>query len=197
MIETDEDVIRRASTEPHLFGMLFDRHFDAIARFCIRRIGPIQGEDLAGDAFCWAFENLETFDPDHGAVRSWLYRIANNLVRNAQRRAGRQGLAYVRWSTREGPLQADPAAEVAAAIDAEGDLCVVMAVLELQPTKDVETLLLFAWEELSYAEIAEVLSIPIGTVRSRISRIRRHLHEVLDGELAQFKCSTRLPGGTQ
>jgi RNA polymerase sigma-70 factor (ECF subfamily) len=197
MTETDEDVIRRASAEPHLFGLLFDRHFETIARFCIRRVGPIQGEDLAGDVFCWAFENLETFDPDHGGVRSWLYRIANNLVRNAQRRAGRQGMAYVRWSTREGSHETDPAAQIAAAVDAESDLCAVTAVLELQSTEDVETLLMFAWEQLSYAEIAEVLSIPIGTVSSRISRIRRHLHEVLDGELVHLKCATRFLGGTE
>lgn len=196
MADADEDVIEQARAEPDCFGLLFDRHFDSIARFCIRRIGPVQGEELAGDVFCWAFENLEAFDPTHGSVRSWLYRIANNFVRNAQRRAGRRAVAYVRWSTREAPPESDPASGIAAALDATDDLCVVTAVLDLESPEDVETLLLFAWEELSYAEIADVLSIPIGTVSSRINRIRRHLHDALDGDRSQFKCSTP-SGGIQ
>jgi RNA polymerase sigma factor (sigma-70 family) len=135
------------------------------------------------------------FDAERGAVRVWLYRVAHNYVRNAQRSAGRQGLAYGRWLTREGADAAELSGQVAAALDAEHDLCVVAAVLELQPDDDVETLLLFAWEELSYAEVAEVLSIPLGTVRSRINRVRRHLHDVLDDPLQAPECPTQTLGG--
>jgi DNA-directed RNA polymerase specialized sigma24 family protein len=101
------------------------------------------------------------------------------MVREAQRSAGRQQLAYDRWLTREMRVGSEFAFRVAASVDAQHDLSAVAAVLELQPLEEVETLLLFAWEQLTYSQIAEALAIPVGTVRSRIHRVRQHLHEVL------------------
>ena len=89
----------------------------------------------------------------------------------------------------------DPASGIVAALDATDALCVVTAVLDLESPDDVQTLLLFAWEELSYAEIADVLSIPPGTVSSRINRTRRHVQEALDGKRIRLKLSARLSGG--
>lgn len=180
---------------PEMFGVLFDRHFDRIARFCTRRVGTVQGEDIAGDVFRWAFENRQRFDPKRGAVLSWLFRIANNAVRHAQRSVGRRDLAYSQWSTKLGWQRADPVAGLVETIDAKGDLQAVATALKLQPTDEVETLLLFAWEGLSYSEVAEVLAIPVGTVRSRINRVRRHLHEVLDATPPSSDCTALIPGG--
>lgn len=197
MTMTDEEALEQSIRKPEHFGLLFDRHFDEIARFCIRRLGVARGEDVAGDVFRWAFENRGRFDAARGAVHLWLFRVANNHVRNAARSVGRQGLAYGRWLIREGDDAVELASQVAAAIDAAHDLCAVTAVLELQPPEEVETLLLFAWDELSYAEVAEVLSIPIGTVRSRINRVRRHLHEVLDDPVHTSPCPTKSIGGVR
>jgi len=146
----------------------------------------------AGRSRTWKPSTPITAASDRGSIGSPTTSCAMRSAAPADR-----GWLYVRWSTREGSHETDPAAQIAAAVDAESDLCAVTAVLELQSTEDVETLLMFAWEQLSYAEIAEVLSIPIGTVSSRISRIRRHLHEVLDGELVHLKCATRFLGGTE
>ena len=99
---TDEEVVDQSMKDPEMFGVLFDRHFDRIARFCTRRVGTVQGEDIAGDVFQWAFENRQRLDPKRGAVLSWLFRIANNYVRHAQRSAGRRDLAYSQWSTKLG-----------------------------------------------------------------------------------------------
>src|ERR1039458_1957328 len=87
----DSEIIERSAHEPEVFGAIFDRHFDAIAGFCIRRVGNTDGEDIAGNVFRWAFENRERFDLAHGDARPWLFSIANNLVREARRSAGRQG----------------------------------------------------------------------------------------------------------
>lgn len=184
----DSEIIERSLREPEVFGAIFDRHFDTIAGFCVRRIGVVRGEDVAGDVFRWAFENRRRFDFEHDDARPWLFRIANNLVREALRSAGRQQLAYDRWMRREMRYGTELASQVAVAVDAQHDFSAVAAVLERQPTKEVETLLLFAWEQLSYSQIAEVLAIPVGTVRSRIHRLRQHLQEVLDAPLTISAC---------
>ena len=56
--------------------------------------------------------------------------------------------------------------------------------LDVRDPRDREVLLLFAWAELSYAEIATALSIPVGTVRSRLSRARERIGNDLDGHAA-------------
>jgi RNA polymerase sigma-70 factor (ECF subfamily) len=190
MAMNDSEIIERSVREPEAFGTIFDRHFDTIAGFCVRRIGVIRGEDVAGDVFRLAFENRRRFDLDHDDARPWLFGIANNLVREALRSAGRQKLAYDRWLSREMREGSDLAFQTATAIDAQHEISVVAAVLDLQPTEEVETLLLFAWEQLTYAQIAEALAIPVGTVRSRIHRLRQRLQEVLDGPLTISACPT-------
>lgn len=196
MAMTDEEVIERSESEPDVFGVLFDRHFDAITRFCVRRLGTVEGQDLAGDVFRWAFENRRRFDSERGAVLSWLFRIANNRVRNARRSLNRRDLAYARWWVAEDQAGSDLATRASSAIDAEHDLAAVAAALELQSADDVETLLLFAWEELSYREVGEVLSVPIGTVRSRISRVRDRLQDALDSEAVTSDFPKNSPGGS-
>jgi RNA polymerase sigma-70 factor (ECF subfamily) len=192
----DAELIEKSGHEPELFGAIFDRHFDVIARFCVRRLGRARGEDVAGDVFRWAFENRLRFLPAHADARPWLFGIANNLVRESLRSMGRQGLAYDRWLRQGEHDEEELDAHVAAAIDAEHDLFAVAAALELQPTEDVETMLLFAWESLSYVQVAEALSIPVGTVRSRISRVRQHLHDHLGLSAITFDCPKGSPGGS-
>jgi RNA polymerase sigma factor (sigma-70 family) len=188
MAMDDSEIIERSAHEPEAFGAIFDRHFDAIAGFCIRRIGIARGEDVAGDVFRWAFENRRRFDCKHDDARPWLFGIANNLVREALRSAGRQKVAYERWLTREKSDGTELAFQVTVAIDAQHDFSAVAAVLERQSIEEVETLLLFAWEQLTYVQIAEALAIPVGTVRSRIHRVRQHLQEVLDAPLKTSHC---------
>jgi len=192
----DAELIERSGHEPELFGAIFDRHFDVIVRFCVRRLGRARGEVVAGDVFRWAFENRLRFLPSHDDARPWLFGIANNLVREALRSVGRQGLAYDRWLRQEEDDKEELDTHVAASIDAEHDLFAVAAALELQPTEDVETMLRFAWEGLSYAQVGEALSIPVGTVRSRISRVRQHLHDHLGLSLITFDCPKSSQGGS-
>jgi RNA polymerase sigma factor (sigma-70 family) len=192
----DAELIEGSGDEPELFGAIFDRHFDVIVRFCVRRLGRTRGEDVAGDVFRWAFENRRRFLPAHEDARPWLFGIANNLVREALRSARRQGLAYDRWLGQEENDEVELDTHVAAAIDAAHDLFAVAAALELQPTENVETMLLFAWEGLSYAQVAEALSIPVGTVRSRISRVRQHLQDHLGLSPITFDCPKSSRGGS-
>lgn len=180
---SDSEIIQRSIGDPKVFGEIFDRHFDVIASFCVRRLGRTQGEDVAGDVFWWAFEHRHRFNCEHQSARPWLFGVAANLVRRQLRSTGRQEAAYDRLQVRESVERTDVASRVSVAVDAQRDLSDVLSVLRSQPTDEVETLLLYAWEQLSYAETAEALSIPVGTVRSRIHRVRQSLVEALEGSV--------------
>jgi DNA-directed RNA polymerase specialized sigma24 family protein len=146
MAMNDSEIIEQSLRSPEAFSAIFDRHFDVIAGFCLRRLDAVRGEDVAGEVFRWAFEHRTRFDLEHDDARPWLFGIANNLVRQALRSAGRQGLAYDRWLTRETFGEDEIGFQVAATLDAQRDVSVVAAVLKRQPIEEVETLLLYAWE---------------------------------------------------
>jgi RNA polymerase sigma factor (sigma-70 family) len=183
MAMNDSEIIEQSLRSPEAFSAIFDRHFDVIAGFCLRRLDAVRGEDVAGDVFRWAFEHRARFDREHDDARPWLFGIANNLVRQALRSAGRQGLAYNRWLTRETLGEDEIGFQAAATLDAQRDVSLVAAVLNRQPIEEVETLLLYAWEGLTYSQVAEALAIPVGTVRSRIHRLRQRLQEALETSL--------------
>lgn len=191
----DAEIIRRSAVEPAAFGSIFDRHFDAIVAFCVRRAGRPAGEDVAGEVFRWAFEHRDRFDGAHDSARPWLFGIAHNLVREATRRTGRQRLAYARLDARSTSDDTELESKVAVAVDAARDLAAVAAVLRDQAPDDVDALLLFAWEQLTYAEIATALDVPVGTVRSRIHRVRRNLEDALGAHAPHRSSHTDSQGG--
>ena len=119
-----------------------------------------------------AYERRSGYDVSRPDARPWLYGIATNLLRRHQREEVRQYRAWAR--TGVDPVLADSHAErVAERVDADawsGHLAAALA--NLKPA-DREVLLLFAWCELSYPEIAEALDIPVGTVRSRLHCARK------------------------
>lgn len=172
----DAALIERSLSDPAAFGAVYDRHAGVLARYLIRRVGADDGEALLGDLFRIAFERRARYQMDRRDARPWLYGIAANLVMKQHRGSARRWRAVERLAARPDarPSLAD---DVAGAVDAERSWKhVAQAIDELAPG-DREVLLLFAWEQLSYAEIAEALSIPVGTVRSRLNRVRRTLRE--------------------
>jgi RNA polymerase sigma factor (sigma-70 family) len=157
---------------PDAFTAIFDRHFDAVYRYLARRTDRARAEDLAASTFTVAFERRERFRPEAASARPWLLGIATNLLRN-EWRAERRGLDLVaRLSGGLGAREGEGA-------EATNELAALLAQLDADQ-RDV--LLLHAWEELSYEEIASALGIPIGTVRSRLSRARARLREGLEGD---------------
>ncbi|HUF85403.1 MAG TPA: sigma-70 family RNA polymerase sigma factor [Acidimicrobiia bacterium] len=175
---SDADVMGASIRQPAEFGEIFDRHGAAILRFLVRRVGPEAAEQLLGDTFRVAFERRVTFDPDRDSAAPWLYGIATNLLRRHRRSEGRRLRATARLAAGDDGGGADEDRVIAAA-DAEALLpAVADAVLEL-PDAERDVLLLFAWEELGYDDIAAALDIPVGTVRSRLNRGRQKVRELL------------------
>jgi len=166
--DTDAVLIERSLREPKQFAAVFDRHWPPIHAYCTSRAGAA-GEDIAAEVFRRALDRRDRYDLGQEDARPWLFGIAANLLRHhfrsAQRgeRAGRRARALAELEASEQPLDR---------LEAQLLGPQLAAALAALPPIDREALLLLAWAELDYREIARALEIPVGTVRSRIHRAR-------------------------
>jgi RNA polymerase sigma-70 factor, ECF subfamily len=174
---TDADVIRASLAQPVAFGAIFDRHATVLHRYLVRRLGPDEADGIVGEVFRIAFERRHTFDIARETARPWLYGIATNLLAKHRRGEARRLRAVARLATQR-LAPADPAAGVDDALDAAGLWERVAAAVTALPEPERDALLLHVWEGLSYDDVADALGVPVGTVRSRINRARRHLREL-------------------
>jgi RNA polymerase sigma-70 factor (ECF subfamily) len=177
MEATDAEAIERSLDEPRAFATIFDRHAALLFRFLIRRAGPDAADELLGETFRIAFERREKFDTSYASARPWIYGIATNLLAKHRRSQARRAAATARLAT--APADDGLADAVAASIDAHAMWTHVNAAITALPPGERDALVLYAWEELSYQDIAIALEIPVGTVRSRISRARKRVRELV------------------
>lgn len=174
-IQSDSEAIAASLTDPDAFGLVFERHYDAIHGYLQRRLDGQFADELAAQTFLVAFDSRSRFERGRPDARPWLFGIATNLARNHRRREVVE-LRAVAALTPEGGVGVDG---VEARIDAErlrGPLAQALAEL---PTEESDVLCLLVWAELSQAEIADALAIPLGTVKSRLSRARGRLRTAL------------------
>jgi len=177
MEESDSAVIATSLEVPGAFGALFDRHGAVLLRFLARRVDPTEAEGLLGEIFRIAFERRSSFDLARNSARPWLYGIATNVVAKHYRSEVRRLRAMMRIAVRP-TLPEDPAERAVGAADAQARWSWVAEAIAGLPDAERQALLLYAWEELSYDEIADVLEVPVGTVRSRLSRARARLTDM-------------------
>lgn len=176
-LESDADLITTSLGQPEAFGQIFDRHAEPLLRFFVRRVGPAEAGGLVGDVFRIAFERRAAYDRGHSSAGPWLYGIGSNLLRTRRRtqaRGFRAAPMLFAASESQRPEEG--------LVNARLLLPKLADAIDALPEDDRAALLLFALEELGYAEIATALEIPVGTVRSRISRARRKLRELIPQE---------------
>jgi RNA polymerase sigma-70 factor (ECF subfamily) len=162
---TDDDVITASHDAPALFAEIFSRHWSPIRAYLARRVGRDHGEELAAEVFVRAFDRRASYRAGTGDARPWLYGIAANLIREHRRRERRHLQALGRV-----PLVSAHADAHEPAPDGR-----LLGELARMPLGTREAVALLVWGDLSYEQIAQALSIPIGTVRSRIARARQRL----------------------
>jgi RNA polymerase sigma-70 factor (ECF subfamily) len=161
------------------FEETFRGEYPALHRYLRRRVGAATADDLAAATFTAAYENWQKLDPER-SVRPWLYGIASNLLHRHWRSERRMLRARAR--TGVDPIAPDESDDTAARVDAGlPALGLASALAELRP-RDRELLLLSVWAELGDREIAEALDLPIGTVKSRLSRAKARLRRELDAQ---------------
>lgn len=172
-MSTDSDVIRRSRDSPRAFGDLFHRHAVVVHRYIARRAGTEVADEVMSETFLVAFERRDRFDHTYTDARPWLYGIATTLLAAHRRREARHLNALARAADREdddGGL-----GRVAARVDATSDVRRIAGQVRALSDGDRDVLLLRAWADLTTEQIATALHIPVGTVRSRLSRARKTL----------------------
>jgi RNA polymerase sigma factor (sigma-70 family) len=183
----DRALIERSFGEPAAFAEVYDRHAREIFRFVARRLGEQAAEDVIAETFLAAFRRRDRYDPARADVRPWLYGIAIRLIGKHRRSELRMLRAVARAGIdpiSDGDL--GPAEDRVIAAGMRRELAAALAGLS---TAARDVLLLVAWADLSYEEVAAALEIPVGTVRSRLSRARSHVRETLAAESSQI-CET-------
>lgn len=177
-MEADDGTAIELSWEvPERFSEIFDRHFSSIFAFCARRVGPVLAEDIVNETFCVAFDHRRHYDTkERPNARPWLMGIATNVMRHEFRRQLREKRAVDRISVED--THPDHDASIVDNFAAAKRVERVRAALAKLPSQEIEALLLSVLELRTYEQIAEVLQVPVGTVRSRIHRARKHLNEL-------------------
>lgn len=176
---TDAELISGSVAEPECFAVLFRRYAPALQRYAVRRLGPAKADDVVAETFLHAFRQRQRYRVDESPnARAWLYGIATNLIGRQRRAEVRQYRALARTGMDTELWQFTDAVDER--VSAEALERVLADSLASLPSKQREALLLVVWAELSYEETAQALQIPVGTVRSRISRARAQLRRELE-----------------
>lgn len=175
---SDADVIAHSSRRPESFGLIFDRHAISIHRFIARRTDTETADDVLSEVFAAAFKRRDRFDLAYDSALPWLYGIALNSIR----RSWRTTSAHQRVSSRLDHKDAVPSHEDDAVerLDAAERWARLRPLVDELADGDRQALLLYAWEDLTYAQIALALEVPLGTVRSRIHRARAYVQARLE-----------------
>jgi RNA polymerase sigma-70 factor (ECF subfamily) len=167
---TDADLIGRSRADPELFAAIFDRHAAEIHRYAARRLDQQSAADVVSEVFLAAFRNRERYDPARADARPWLYGITTKVVSQQLRSDGRRSrLSAAIPATPPAEFPVDEISDRIAAAQLRPRLLAVLA--GLSPA-DRELVLLVAWADLTYEQVAEAMDLPIGTVRSRLHRVR-------------------------
>jgi len=162
----DADLERAKRGDREAMARVVDAHYDAVYRFCARRVGPELAQDVAQETFISAQRLIKEFE-GRSALSTWLFGIAHNHCRNASRR---RKLEPVDWTTHE-PSE-NPEGGM---IDREA----LRVALKGLSEEHREVVLLHEVEGLTYDEAAAVLGVPSGTVKSRLHHAFLHLRKAM------------------
>lgn len=176
--ETDEELVRRfREGSARAFEILVERHSRRVYNLCLRILGdPDEAADASQDAFLAAIRKVHTFRGE-AAFTTWLHRVTVNACYDSLRRARRRPLLHLVPEGQEdrpepAPIVEDPAQRVELSVD-------VSRALREVPEEFRVALVLADVEDLPYERIAEVLGVPVGTVKSRVFRGRAALGRAL------------------
>jgi RNA polymerase sigma factor (sigma-70 family) len=165
------------SGDSEAFAELYRRHGKRIYNYLFRRLGSwSEAEDLLASVFLEAYRRRDAAVIEEGQIVGWLFGIATNLARNRQRSL---------WRARRllGQIVSSPSAarheiDAAARAEAREQVRALLQRVRRLPREQQDVIALCLWSDSTYEEAAAALSVPVGTVRSRLSRARAALAEL-------------------
>ncbi|GAA1150771.1 RNA polymerase sigma-70 factor (ECF subfamily) [Kitasatospora gansuensis] len=166
------------------FGELFDDHAQAVYGYAVRTLGDwAAAEDAVSLTFLEAWRLRAALHEDGESVRPWLFGIATNVLRNTARAARRHRAALARLPARD--VVPDFADELVGRLDDSARLAAARRALARLRRGEREVFHLCVWVGLDYVSAAQALGVPVGTVRSRLSRARTRLRSLAAEELME------------
>lgn len=187
--ETNALVSRCLQGDSHAWRQIVESQHRRVYSLCYRFTGSAgDAEDLTQDVFLKVYRNLKTFDIERGSFQAWLTSLTRNLLVDHFRRTRTEQTTHsldTGWDDPDGlssPAERIPGQELDPlqhSIDRELQALVQRALLQVSPELR-EVVILRDLKDMDYKEIAEVLRIPEGTVKSRINRGRTELARLLE-----------------
>ncbi len=163
------------SGDADAYGALFQRHQQSVYTYCFRRTSSWStAEDLVAVVFLEAWRTRRAMQLQSGSLLPWLLGIATHCTSHHHRSLSRHSTALARLAARW-EEQPDLADDVVQRLADEGRMQQVSKAFARLPGRERDVLELAMFAELDYARISIALNIPIGTVRSRLSRAKARL----------------------
>jgi RNA polymerase sigma-70 factor (ECF subfamily) len=174
----DLALIRRCQAgEVEAFTELFETYKNLVFRTAFLMLDSVpEADDILQEVFVQVYRSLKSYDPAKGAFTTWLYRITVNKCLNRRRHWTFFTPSLDAMSDRDLPTTAGPD-------DQRADHDLVQQALKHLSAKLRIVVILRFYGELSYAEISEVLELPLGTIKSRLNLALRTLQARLKDEL--------------
>ncbi|MET7731384.1 RNA polymerase sigma factor [Streptomyces sp. NPDC005402] len=172
--------------DPDAFAELYDACARSVYNHAFRLTADWSvAEDVMSATFMEAWRRRDSIEADGGSLRPWLLGIATNVSRS-HGRGNRRYRAAAGAAASAGVAEvADHAEEIAGRVDDRRRIAATLTALASLRRPEREVLVLCLWEGLEYADAARALGIPVGTVRSRLSRARSRLRKLAEVELAR------------
>lgn len=176
-VDADTEALLASRTDAKRFAALYDSYAAMLYRYAYQRVGEQTAQDVVADTFLAAFQQRSDYDQRRADARPWLFGILTRKLARHHRTERARYRATAR-TARESFVDG-PAERVAARVTAEAQRAALADAIGRLSAGDREVLLLVAWGDLRYDEVAAALDIPLGTVRSRLNRARRKVRGVL------------------
>jgi RNA polymerase sigma-70 factor (ECF subfamily) len=166
----------KGGRDAEAFGQIYDEYVDQIFRYIYYKVGNIpESQDLTGQTFLKAFENIESYEMRDVAFSSWLYRIAHNLVVDHFRRESKRESVSIDEQPPAASNHGNPAETVMADLESER----LYKAMQRLTHNQREVLVLKFIDNLSNNRVAEIMGMSVGAVKSTQKRGLLSLNRIL------------------
>lgn len=176
-----------AQHDREMFLKLYDFYYDRLIGYTFKRTLHEQDTyDIVANSFLKVIDKISSYDPSRGDFNSWIYRIVTNEINTYYRKKGKYFITDPEVAQTLQPHKFTVTSTVSDQIDQEIQYLIIhKAIKELAP-KYQEVIHLFYFEDMSHKDIASIVGIRVGSVRSRLSRGLKLLKQILLKHAHQF-----------